>query len=264
MNSPERSPLSACLCIEQPDNATTVLTLNRPERRNALSVELMQRLCAAFEVLAVEPGRRLVLLRGNGPAFSSGLDLIESADVALAEQSADWVARLLDYVYRCPLITIAAAHGSALAGGAGLLAACDFVVAADSLQLGFPEVHRGLVPALVSRVLRHRLRDADLNALLLLGEPIDANRACELGLVHSAVPKEELWNEACRIAATVKKAAPEAVRQTKRLLIQARTASQNEFASLTLDAHRQARASSEAIEGLAAFLEKRPPHWACT
>ncbi len=206
------------LTVERPDEATAILTLNRPQRRNALTIELMESLCRALEALAVEPQRRVVILRGAGPAFCSGLDLDEAAEADLAERSALCVARTFQTVADLPLVTIAAVHGAAYAGGAGLMACCDFIVAADDLRICFPEVRRGLVPALAAAALRWRLRDGDLRELLLLAEPIDAQRALRMGLVDRVVPGDQLMAAARAIAATVLKGGPRAVRQTKRLL----------------------------------------------
>ena len=252
---------TATLLTEEWDEATVLVTLNRPDRRNALTIELMQSLCHTLETLAAEPQRRVLILTGAGSAFCAGLDLIEAADLSVAEHSAEWVARTLKTLWNSPLVTIAAVDGAAFAGGAGLLACCDLVVASDVVRIGFPEVRRGLVPALVSVVLRQRLRDRDLRELLLLAEPIDALRALDIGLVNRVVPQNQLNDEVRSLAATILKGAPEAVRQTKRLL---REATAKDFAQnfeRALAIHRSARLSAEAREGLAAFQERREVDW---
>ena len=144
------------LTVERPDEATAVLTLNRPQRRNALTIEMMESLCQALDGFASQRQPRVVILRGAGPAFCSGLDLDEAAQAELAERSALCVARAFQTVADLPLVTIAAVHGAAYAGGAGLMACCDFIVAADDLRVCFPEVRRGLVPALVAAALHSR------------------------------------------------------------------------------------------------------------
>jgi methylglutaconyl-CoA hydratase len=248
---------TSVLIIEPQDEATVILTLNRPERRNALSIELMQSLCRTLETLSAEPGRRVVILRGAGPAFCAGLDLYEAAEPELAETSADWVARTFEALATSPLVTIAAAHGAAFAGGAGLLACCDFVIAADDLQIAFPEVRRGLVAALAAVALQTRLRASDLRELLLLAEPIDAMRAQRLGLVDRVTPADRMLAEAQQLAATLLKGAPEAVRQTKRLLREVSPTNPARLFQQALEVHKHARTSSEATEGLAAFRERR-------
>ena len=249
------------LMVEQLDAATAVLTLNRPERRNALTIEMMESLCRALDGFAAQPRQRVVILRGAGPAFCSGLDLDEAAQAELAERSAQCVARTFQTVMNLPLVTIAAVHGAAYAGGAGLMACCDFIVAADDLRICFPEVRRGLVPALAAVVVRRRLRDADLRELLLLAEPIDAQRALRMGLVDRAVPGHQLMMVARAIAATILQAGPRAIQNTKRLLRQFDAADREPLFAQSLEFHKQARLSEEASEGFAAFREHRDPNW---
>lgn len=252
---------SPVLIVERRDEATAVLTLNRPERRNALSLELMQALCQTLDALSAEPQRRVVILRGNGPVFCAGLDLYEAAEVEAGERNAQWVARTFELLSTSRLVTIAAAHGAAYAGGAGLLACCDFVLAADDLRLCFPEVRRGLVPALVASLLRDRVGDQDLRELLFLAEPIDARRAMSVGLVHRVVPNDRLLPAAEDLAAVLLKAAPEALRETKRLLAELGPSDRSKQLSRALESHSRARWSGEAREGLAAFREHRQPKW---
>lgn len=251
----------AVLLVEQLDEHATLITLNRPQRRNALTIELLEALCATFDSLAAEPRRRIAILRGAGAAFCAGLDLHEAADLDVAERSAQWVARTFETIAASPLVTIAAAHGAAYAGGGGLLACCDFALAADDLRIGFPEVRRGLVPALVTAVLTNRLRDGDLRELFLLGEPISAEVACAMGLVHRVVPGDRLIDEARSLAAKILQGAPDAVRQTKRILHELRPNDLLQLLARSLESHKQARMSDEAREGLAAFREHRQPDW---
>ena len=251
----------AVLQVEPWDDAVALITLNRPQRRNALSIQLMTALCEALDALATDPRRRVAIIRGAGPVFCSGMDLNESADAGVARQSAEWVARTFETVTQSPLVTIAAAHGAALAGGGGLLACCDLAVAAEELHIGFPEVRRGLIPALVASALQGRLRDGELRELLLLGEPVSAQRATQLGLVQRLVPAERLLEEAKTLAASIVAGAPHAVRQTKQLLLELRRTPAALAASLALDAHQHVRGGAEAAEGLAAFLERREAKW---
>lgn len=252
---------NSILTLDRVDATTAILTLNRPDRRNALSMELMESLCVAVESLASAPQRRVVILRGSGPVFCAGLDLVEAAELDAFERSADWVARTFQTLASTALLTIAAAHGGAYAGGVGLMACCDFVMAADDLRVGLPEVRRGLVPALVTAVLRGRLRLSDLRQMAILGEPIDAHQALGIGLVDRVVPAHELMTEAQGLAATVLKGAPDAVRQTKRLLCELPWGDLAQRFARALEYHKQARRSDEAREGLAAFRERREPRW---
>jgi methylglutaconyl-CoA hydratase len=249
------------LLVEQLDDATALLTLNRPERRNALTIELMEAVCGTLDKLASQRNQRVVILRGAGPAFCSGLDLHETSQPDAAEHSANWVAHLFETVTRSPLITIAAAHGAAYAGGAGLLASCDFAIAADGLKLAFPEVRRGLLPALVAVLLRDRVRTGDIHELFLTAEPVSAARAQSMGLIHRVVAPEQVLDAARSLAAVILKGAPDAVRQTKRLLRELRAADFSQQLAHALKSHKQTRAGDEAAEGLAAFLEHREPVW---
>ena len=249
------------LTVERPDKTTAILTLNRPQRRNALTIEMMESLCRVLDGLASQPQQSVVILRGAGPAFCSGLDLDEAAQTELAERSAQCVARTFQTVAGFPLITIAAVHGAAYAGGAGLMAGCDFIVAADDLRICFPEVRRGLAPALAAVVLRARLRDNDLRELLFLAEPINAQRALRMGLVDRVVAGDQLMPAAQAIAATILRGGPRAMRQTKRLLLDLTPADRQQLFARALEFHKEARLSAEAREGVAAFRQHRKPDW---
>jgi methylglutaconyl-CoA hydratase len=250
------------LILVQPVQAgVTIVALNRPDRRNALSIELMRQLCDAVEHLSADPAQRVVILRGEGPVFCAGLDLTEAAEFALAEESGQLVERTLRTLRETPLVTICAAHGSALAGGAGLLAACDLAVAADDLWIGFPEVRRGLLPALITGVLKDKLRDGDLRELFLVAEPIAAKRTLEIGLVQRVVPAGQVLAEATSLAQSVLKGGPQAVRGTKQMLNELRQVPPGDLMTHLLQVHHAARESEEAREGLVAFLKKRATRW---
>jgi methylglutaconyl-CoA hydratase len=247
--------------IEKQSPQIAVLTLNRPERRNALSIELLTELIAAIKVAADEPHERILILRGAGAAFCTGLDLKEAADQTKAHATADMVARTLVALSQTRLITIAAVHGAAVAGGAGIMSACDFVVAAEGTKIGYPEVRRGLVAGLVMTFLRRQLRERDLRELLLGSELIDAKRALEMGLVNRVVPRDDLMKEVQTFADSVLQGAPNAVTQTKRLIEELWSTSVKKDVDFALKHHMQARESAEAREGIAAFNEKRKPNW---
>jgi methylglutaconyl-CoA hydratase len=246
--------------IEKQSPQITVLTLNRPERRNALTIELMTELTAAIENAAAEPTQRILILRGAGKAFCTGLDLEEAAKQK-AHATAEAVARLLLVLAETRLVTIATVHGAAVAGGAGIMSACDFVIAAERTKIGYPEVRRGLVAGLVMTFLRRQLRERDLRELLLASELIDAERAHEIGLVNRVVPASELESEAQKVAGSILQGAPDAITNSKRLIEELWSTSVREDIELALRHHMEARESAEAKEGIAAFNEKRPPDW---
>ena len=252
--------MSAPLVLVSTDGAVTTLALNRPAKRNALSSELLEELAAAVAAAERDQTQRILILRGEGPAFCAGLDLAETAPDR-AHRSAGLIADALRALSTTRLVTIAAVHGAAIAGGAGFMTACDIAVAAKDTQIGYPETRRGLVAALVMTFLRRQLRERDARELLLTGELIDAARALEIGLVNQVVPERKLLAEARRYADAVLRGGPEAVTNTKRLLAELWPSPVQADLERALAFHLEARKSPEAAEGVAAFREKRPPKW---
>ena len=171
------------------------------------------------------------------------------------------VAKTLLTVSQTRLITIAAVHGAAVAGGAGIMSACDFVVAAERTKIGYPEVRRGLVPGLVMTFLRRQVGERNMRELLLGSELINAERAREIGLINRVVVQEDLMSEAQKFADSVLQGAPGALAQTKHFIEELWRRSVKEDIDLAFKHHMEARESSEAREGIAAFNEKRPPNW---
>ena len=246
--------------VEKQTPQITLLTLNRPERRNALTIELMSELTAAIEDASADPKQRILILRGAGKAFCTGLDLQEAVKVE-PHETAETVARTLLALAQTRLVTIATVHGAAVAGGAGIMSACDFVIAAERTKIGYPEVRRGLVAGLIMTFLRRQLRERDLRELLLASELIEAERAREIGLVNRVVPSAELESEAQKIAASVLQGAPGAITNSKRLMEELWSTSVKQDIEVALRHHLEARESAEAREGIAAYNEKRPPNW---
>lgn len=239
----------------------TRLTLNRAEKRNALSVDLLQALVAALDEVERDSAQRILLLTGAGPVFCAGLDLAEAADTNRAHESAELIARSLRRLAESRLVTIAVVRGAALAGGAGLMSACDFVVAEKSAQIGFPETRRGMVAALVMTFLRRQLRERDARQILLTGELFSAARAAAMGLVNEVVPEAELEPTAMKLADAVLAGGPEAVAETKRLLAKLWPTPLAADLDLAMSTHAQRRQSAELKEGIEAFKEKRAPKW---
>ena len=249
------------LLVEKQSPQITVLTLNRPERRNSLTIELLNELIAAINVASEQPNERVLILRGAGAAFCTGLDLKEAADSKKAHMTAELVAKTLITLAETRLVTIAAVHGAAVAGGAGIMSACDFVVAAEKTKIGYPEVRRGLVAGLVMTFLRRQIGERNMRELVLGGELIDAERAREIGLVNRVVAPDQLMIEAQKFADSVLQGAPNALTQTKRLIEELWSTSVGEDVDLALKHHMRARESAEAREGIAAFNERRKPNW---
>ena len=246
--------------VEKRTPQITLVTLNRPERRNALTIEMLTELTGAINVVSDEPPQRILILRGAGAAFCTGMDL-KAATSQNPHAMAELVAKTLLTLSQTRLLTIAAVHGAAVAGGAGIMSACDFVVAAEGTKIGYPEVRRGLVAGLVMTFLRRQIGERNMRELLLGSALIDAQRAKEIGLVNRVVAQDDLMSEAQKFADAVLQGAPGALEQTKRLIEELWWRPVREDVDLALNYHVQARESSEAREGIAAFNEKRPPNW---
>lgn len=237
------------------------ITLNRPEKRNALNIRLLEEFCQALKKAEKKKGLRVIIIRGEGKSFCAGLDLKEAMEHSISHHSAELVANALRSTYLSPLFTIAAVHGSAIAGGAGLMSACDYILAEEDTTIAYPEVRRGLVPGLVMTILRRQLPERRIRELLLLAESLNMERALELGIINKIVPKGSVFDEALLIANSVLKNAPEAIAHTKELLDELYPASLSQDLEHALRHHMEARRSLEGTEGVAAFMEKREPNW---
>jgi methylglutaconyl-CoA hydratase len=245
-----------------------VLTLNRPDRRNALSRDLIAALTEAFQRARDDAAARCVILTGAGNAFCAGMDLAElqeSVMVGQEKQTPVWddalrLANLYDLIYRFPKPTIAAVNGAAVAGGAGLVSVCDLAVAAPEARFGYPEVRRGLVAAMVMPHLLRHVGERLARYLLLTGELIDADEACQAGLLNAVVPAEQLLARALAWAHSLAEGGPNALTRTKELLhLFSRQAVGLEEAA---KASAAPRLTEECKQGLEAFFNKRPAPWA--
>lgn len=241
----------------------TTLTLNRPDKRNAMNVALLEAICAAVAAAEADASQRILVLRGAGPVFCSGLDLAETAQPGNAARSADLVGQALRVLATTRLMTIARVHGAAIAGGAGLMTTCDFAVATRDAKFGYPEVRRGLVPALIMTFLRRQLRERDARELLLLGKLFDATHAHAIGLINRIADNEAaLDTEVQSIVSSLLQGAPGALAETKRALSELWHSPVVTDLERAHAYHLAARGSPEAREGIAAFNERRAPHWA--
>lgn len=241
-----------------------LLTINRPDKRNALSRELIAALTVAFERARDDVAARCVLLTGAGAAFCAGMDLAELSAKIDANQSEIWsdalnLARLLDLIYTLPKPTVAVVNGSAVAGGAGLVSVCDLAMAVPAAKFGYPEVRRGLVAAMVMPHLLRHVGERTARWLLLTGELIDAAEAQRVGLVNEVVPAEVLLPTADRWARSLAEGGPEALAATKDLLRQY----SHQVASVEEAARASAapRLTNECRAGLRAFFQKQPAPW---
>tara|TARA_R110002096_G_scaffold4493_19_gene20945 strand:- start:1713 stop:2501 length:789 start_codon:yes stop_codon:yes gene_type:complete len=249
------------ILVERIEPTVVRITLNRPEQRNALSMQMMDQLQAELAKIGGDDNRvRAVIFQGAGKVFCAGLDLAEAMSDQ-SHRSARAVAETLQAVADATVVTIAIVHGAAVAGGAGLMSACDFVVAEEGTRIGFPEVRRGLVGALVTTFLRRQIGERHLREMLIGGGLITAERALAMGLVNRVVPTGRGQESADEFVREIHQGAPKAISRTKELLA-CGYGSIREDLDAALESHLVARNSEEAVEGIAAFLEKREPHWA--
>lgn len=247
---------------------TATVTLNRPGKRNALSRGLLKELHQAFDDLHQERQVRGVILAAAGQSFCAGMDLSEMLAVTdQHDKHVQWHAdslvyhELVDTMLRFPKPLVAAVNGAAVAGGAGLVMACDLVVASDEASFGFPEPRRGIVAGMVAPLLAFRVGGAHAAYLLLTAEVISAREAHRYGLFHELVAADKVWARAHQLVGEIAKSAPEAVQMTKRLLNE--TIGEHLMSQLAAGAAVSAasRTTEAAAEGLAAFREKREPKW---
>lgn len=241
------------------------ITLHRPERRNAMTPEMQMELIAALEDAAASTARVLVLT-GAQNAFCSGLDLAglrEMSDKTALEYRADAerIARLFLTLYELPIPTIAAVHGPAIAGGAGLAVLCDFTLATPEAKFGFTEVRIGFVPALVSAFLALQIGGKRSRDLLLTGRIVGAEEAQRIGMVNEVVAHAELAQRVQSLADTLLANSPQSLAASKRLMAAQNKAWLDAAIEAALEANAQSRETADFREGIAAFLEKRKPVW---
>jgi len=249
------------------DCAGTII-LHRPDHGNALTLHMLGQLVEALDDLYRERRVRAIILTGAGATFSEGMDVREmQADPTEPSAQQQWgedAASYRDVVLRMMEITkpiIAAVNGPALAGGAGLVAASDVVVASTAASFGLPDPRRGLVAGVVAPLLCFRLGAGHAARLLLTSTTISAQEAHSLGIFHELVQPDQVWARAMQVAQECAAGAPEAIQLTKRLLFE--TVGEQLATQLAAGAvmSATARTTAAAQEGIAAFLEQRPPEW---
>ena len=244
------------------------ITLDRPAKRNALSRALVGQLTAAVARAAGDASTRLVVLAANGPAFCAGMDLDEMQGRADAPNADDeWDKDASDYrdllvaILKLDVPTLAVVQGPAIAGGFGLVLACDLVLASSAARFALPEPKRGISPAVVSPLLIYRIGVGPSTPLLLAGQVLTAEAALRVGLCHMVSPPEKLDASREELATPILAGAPQALAMTKRLVRSFALATLLEQLEAGRKVSAEARRTPEAREGLAAFLEKREPSW---
>jgi methylglutaconyl-CoA hydratase len=243
------------------DGGIHTITLNRPDKRNALSSEMIELLHHALEQADLDSNIRVVLIRGAGKDFCAGADLDEllaSADRSMDEneKSALRLGKLFERIRELPKAVIAMVQGRALAGGAGLATACDFVVAAKGAEIGYPEIQRGFVPAMVMTMLRGSVGEKRALDLVLNGRILTADEALEAGLVSRVVPDNRLEGEGTAIASQLAGSSASAVALTKRLFYQLDGRSFADGITLGARVNAVARSTPDFREAIARFLRR--------
>jgi methylglutaconyl-CoA hydratase len=248
------------------DGPVARLTLDRPEVRNAFDGAMVRELHDAVAAASAREEVRVVVLAGSGPAFCAGADLEWMKTVAgftREENLADARAlfELFEAIDRSPKAVVARVQGAALGGGAGLVAVADIAVAEEAAQFGFTEVRLGLVPAVISPFVVRKIGVSAARELFLTGERFPASRAAAIGLVHRVVRPDELDAAVEERVGELLKAAPGAVAAAKSLVRGVAGRPVEGVRDVVCRRIAERRASDEGREGLAAFLEKRPPAW---
>lgn len=259
------APLLTCHVV----NHVASVNLNRPQKRNALTRALLTELLATLKRLERQADLRLLVLSASGSAFCAGMDLVEMQETArspdagrLWSEDAQLYREVVASLYALPMPTLAVVQGPAVAGGCGLVLACDLVLASTKASFALPEPKRGITAAVVTPLLSLRLGPGSAGYLLLSGRSVDAATALRLGLCHELVEADDLPAARENLVSSILGGSPAALAISKRQL---QTCSgvdvlaQLEQAAIVSG---EARNTDDAREGLQAFLEKRPPRWA--
>ena len=259
--------MTPTLDIRRPSAHVAEVWLNRPEVRNAFNDGVIAELTDAFRTLGAEPDLRAIVLGGHGKAFCAGADLSwmrAMADYSWAENHAD-AARLADMlwtIWSCPVPVVGSIHGDCYAGGVGLAAVCDVLVAVESMQFCLSEARLGLLPATIAPYVLRAMGEQAARRYFMTAERFSAVQAQQMGLVHEVVSADALDTKVAEIAGLLVANGPAAVRACKQLVKD--VAGRSIDAALREDTARRIadiRASSEGREGVQAFLTKREPSW---
>jgi methylglutaconyl-CoA hydratase len=241
------------------------LTLNRPDKRNAISARMIAELQSALDV--VEQSRvRVIIVTGAGKCFSAGMDLEMLSAIATQsptenQEDSRRMAKMFRRIWSFPKPMIAAVNGAALAGGCGIATLCDFTLAAPEAKFGYTEVKIGFLPAIVSVFLTRQIGDKRSRDLLLTGRVIEPAEAKEMGLVTEIVPAERLMERAYELANVLIAASPSSLTRAKRLMTTAAAAGVDQDLERAVLENARIRCTPDFKEGLASFLEKRKPVW---
>jgi methylglutaconyl-CoA hydratase len=247
------------------DADIATITLNRPDKRNAISFQLLDEFLAALDEIE-QSSAQVVILTGAGKAFCAGLDLDELKSLLGKTQEENRrdsarVARIFRRLYEFSRATIAAVNGAAIAGGTGLATICDFTLAVPEAKFGYTEVRIGFVPAIVSSILVWQVGHKIARDLLLTGRLFDAAGAHRYGLVNEVVPPDQLMARARALAVQILENSPSSVRATKKLINSFIAGQLDEQIGAAIEDNARIRTTADFREGVTSFLEKRKPQW---
>jgi len=241
------------------------LTLNRPDKRNAISAAMISELQSALDEIE-KSHARVGILTGSGKAFCAGMDLEMLAAIAQQSPSENQedsrrMAKMFRRIWSFSKPLIAAVNGAALAGGCGIATLCDFTLAVPEAKFGYTEVKIGFLPAIVSVFLSRQIGEKRTRDLLLTGRILEPAEAKEIGLINEIVPAEKLIERATELADILIAASPGSVTRAKRLLTSAAAAGVDADLERAILENARIRCTPDFKEGLASFLEKRKPVW---
>lgn len=242
-----------------------IITLNRPDKRNAISTQMMAELQTALDEIE-KTHVRVVIITGAGKAFCAGMDLdmlsaIAKQSPAENQEDSRRIAKLFRRIWSYPRPLIGAVNGAAYAGGCGIATLCDFTLAVPEAKFGYTEVKIGFLPAIVSVFLSRQIGEKRCRDLLLTGRIIDSAEARDFGLVSELVPPENLMARARELADQLIAASPSSLARAKRLLVSSAAASVDHDLERAILENARIRCTPDFQEGVASFLEKRKPVW---
>jgi methylglutaconyl-CoA hydratase len=252
------------LFVESTEQVATI-TFNRPDKRNAITTQMIAELQDVLDSIEKTP-TRVVILTGSGKAFCAGIDLDMLHNIAKQspgenQEDSRRIAKMFRKIWSFSRPTIAAVNGHALAGGCGIATLCDFTLAVPEAKFGYTEVKIGFLPAIVSVFLTRQIGEKRARDLLLTGRLIEAAEAKEMGMVNEIVAPENLVGRANELAETILAASPSSITRAKHLLISAAAAGIDADLERAVLESARVRCTPDFKEGLAAFLEKRKPMW---
>lgn len=249
------------------ENRIATITLNRPEKRNALNESVVSALSEAFARAEVDSEAKVIVLKANGKVFCAGADLeylkqLQQNSFRDNLKDSLNLKSLFLQIYRHPKLVIAQVHGHAIAGGCGLVSVCDFVYTVPEAGFGYTEVKIGFLPAIVMKFLLLKIGEGRAKELLLSGEWINADKAMEIGLVNKVVDAKVLENEVRSFALNIcNENSAQSIKNTKEMMANMHGMNLDDALDYAVKKNAEARSTEDFQRGITAFLEKKPLVW---